>query len=231
LTGNAVDDHQWWVVAQGYVAVDAFLRDHPPAGSKLSFSGSSGKKGTPSSQLVEGFEWPALRGRLSTRELIVAVTPLSGGGSGVRVDAEDVWITPRPASERIPRQVARLEVQLLRRAKRIAGPFTFTSRRQIRRVRALIDGLPAAQSGVQACPEDGGYDVRLTFMSASRRTLAVVNADPQGCEGVQLTLHGRPQPPLTSEGFPGSGRSPRRPLVHQLDRALGLRLTGALGSL
>ena len=51
--------------------------------------------------------------------------------------------------------------------------------------------------------------------------------DPYGCEGVQLTIKGTPQPPLTSAGFPGSGRVHVPPLVTELDRILGVKLAVA----
>ncbi len=224
-----IDEHQWWVVLRSAADVDAFLRAHPPTGARLTLSGSSSQHGGPPTQLVDGFNWPAVRGRLSTRQLIVAIAPLAGGASGVRVDAQTVWITPRPASERIPRRATRLQVQLRHGLQVVAGPFTFTARRRVARVRSLINSLPAAQPGPQSCPNDAGYDVRLTFISSGGATLAVVDADPQGCQGVQLTMGALREPSLTSEAFPGSGRSPRRPLIGQLDAALGLRLSGKIG--
>jgi hypothetical protein len=120
-------------------------------------------------------------------------------------------------------------VELRQGPQVVAGPFTFAARRPVARVRWLINALPAAQPGVQSCPDDAGYDIRLTFMSSGGATLAVVDADPQGCEGVQLTMGAGRAQSLTSEGFPGSGRSPRRPLIGQLDAALGLRLSRQVG--
>jgi hypothetical protein len=229
-TANVVDEHAWWVVALNPTAVDAFVRRHRPAGSHLSFSGSQTAAGTGGlSQLDEGFSWPALRGRLRTRSLLIAIVPLPGGRSGVRVDGQDVWITPRPASERIPAGATRLTVTLRRAGELVAGPYTFATGRRTGRVRALINSLPSSQPGVQSCPADPGYDVRLTFTSSRGVNLAVVDSDPRGCQGVALTLRGRRQHPLTSEAFPGSGRSPRRPLLDQLDRALGLSLSRMLG--
>jgi hypothetical protein len=227
--GNMVDWHQWWVLPRSAADVDAFLRTHPPVGARLTFSAETVPKEEPPSQLVEGFTWPAVRGRLSTRQLLVAVAPLGDGASGVRVDAQAVWITPRAAAEPIPRRATRLEVELRHGPQVVAGPFTFTARRRVARVRSLINSLPAAQPGPQSCPNEAGYDVRLTFISSRAATLALVNADPQGCEGVELTLGDRRRTSLTSEGFPGSGRSPRRPLIGQLDAALGLRLGRKVG--
>ena len=50
-------------------------------------------------------------GRLfGSRELLVQVTKLADGGTGVRVDAQVQWIIPRPVSERIPRGVHEIDV-------------------------------------------------------------------------------------------------------------------------
>ncbi|HEY3725886.1 MAG TPA: hypothetical protein VGL51_01855 [Solirubrobacteraceae bacterium] len=220
--GNAVDDHAWWVVPGGPDTVDVYVRTHYPRGSRPGESGSlttsSGQSG-----LIEGFAWPAVSGELSSRQLVVEMVSLSDGETGVRVDAQDVWITPRPASERIPRSAKRLRVILTRAGQVVAGPFTFTSRRRIDRVAGLINALPGEQPGAFACPADPGYRIRLTFLSGVRQ-LAVATVNPEGCQEVALTLHGRRQRPLTSLPFAGSGLSVAHPLISQLDRALGLRL-------
>lgn len=225
-TGNAVDDHAFWVVPQGADAVDAYVKTHRPSGSR---PGESGSLTTSTGQFgwIEASAWPAVVGKLSSRQVVVEMVSLPQGQTGVRVDAQDLWITPRPASERIPRSARRLRVVLTRDGSIVAGPFTFRSRRRIDHAAGLINALPREQPGTFACPADPGYRIRLTFLSGTRQ-LAVATVDPEGCQDVALTLHRRAQPPLTGVPFAGSGPSNPHPLVDQLDRALGLRLSGKL---
>ncbi len=224
-TPNLVDDHGWWVVPGRPAAVLAFIKQHRPAGSRLDETGS-GNIGP--GYGVAGFSWPARARVLSTRRLVVEVVALSGASTALRADAQAVWMTSRPASERVARAVDRLEVTVVKGTRTTQGPLTFTHSRQLKRVRSLINALPAAQPGVSACPADFAIRVRLAFYSAhSVRPLAVALVDPYGCEGVQLTIKGTPQPPLASAAFPGSGRVHVPPLVTQVDRILGVKLAVA----
>ena len=221
-TQNVVDDHGWWVISARPAAVLAFIRSHPPAGSKLverqSGDASQGF-------ILDEYSWPARAKVLSSRQLVVEVVSLAGGSTALRADAFVVWMKPRPASERIPGGVAELQVTVINGKRPTQGPFTFALSSQLNRVRSVIDALPAAQPGVALCPADFAIRVRLAFYSAhSARPLAVARVDPDGCEGVQLTVNRRSQPPLSSAAFPGSGRVHAPPLVNQLDRILGVKL-------
>lgn len=147
----------------------------------------------------------------------------------MRADAEVVWITPRPASERIPAGVTRLVASVIRAKRIVDGPFIFTAHGPVHKVKALIDSLSATQPGVFACPEDFGIRVRLAFYGVVSKPLAVALVDPGGCGDVELTIAGRRQPPLTSSAFPGSGRAGLPSLVSQIDAALGIQLHGVDG--
>jgi hypothetical protein len=131
-----------------------------------------------------------------------------------------VWITPRPASERIPAGSRRLVLTTTRFGHIVQGPLTITSRGPIRRAVRLLNALPASQPGVFSCPADMGSQIRLTlYRGASGPPLAVAVVDPSGCGLVGLTIHGRRQSPLAG-GFT---------LARRLSHALGIRLdTGAM---
>lgn len=212
-TPNLIDDHRWWVVPGDPAAVLVFIRQHPPAGSTL-FQSGSGNIGP--GFAVLGYAWPARPGVLSSRWLVVETVSLPGGSTGLRADAQDVWIKPRPRSERIPSGVDRLAVSVVSGRRVIQGTLRVMAARRVRRVVALINGLELAQPGVESCPVDLGVDVRLAFYRRrAAQPVAVALVDASGCEGVTLTIRNRRQPPLTSEGFP---------LISQLDAALGMRL-------
>lgn len=225
-TANLVDDHAWWVVPGTPGAVLSFIRRHPPAGSRLVQSGSGDI--APGYRVV-AYGWPARVHVLSTRWLVLQVVSLRDGSTALCADAAVVWITPRPTSERIPAAVARVKVSVISAKRVVQGPFTISAVGRVRRARSVIDGLPASQPGAASCPEDFGIRVRLAFYRrGGQEPVAVALVDRAGCEGVSLTIAGRPRHPLTSLAFPGSGRRVRPSLVHQLEAALGLRLnTGA----
>jgi hypothetical protein len=84
-------------------------------------------------------------------------------------------------------------------------------------------GLPLAQPGSTSCPAERS-PARLAFYRGKTRE-AVALVDVGGCEDVALRLRGRREPPLTGAAFPGSGRAGKPPLVRQLERALGFRLS------
>lgn len=193
-TRNAVGRHAWWRVPGDPAAVLAYVAAHPPAGSRAVITGPG----------VEGFAWRPRRGVLSTRWLIVHAVALAGGATGVRADAEVVWITPRPRSERIPAGERRLRVTAVGREAVI------TTRHRIDRAAWLLNRLPLAQPGAVNCPLNLGIRIRLAFRPA--RAVAVVETG--GCGYVTLILRGRRRPPLTG------GRG----LVRPLARALHLRL-------
>jgi hypothetical protein len=221
-TPNFVDRHAWWTAPGSANALMSYINSHRPAGASLVSSGT-GQLGR--AVVFETFGWPATDGRLSSRWLVLEALGLPGHRTGLRADAEDVWITPRPASERIPSRSTSLVVSVRRGGKVLNGPFTFIGSMRIGSATALINSLPAFQPGGYSCPSDSGVDVRLVFgLAGVSQPLAVADVDPQGCGGVGLRVRGRARPPLASDGFPGSGRSVTLSLVQQLGTTLGLPL-------
>ena len=161
-------------------------------------------------------------GVIGTRQLVIVVVRLGAHSTGLRVDAQDIWISPRPASERIPAGTTRLRLVVTRGTKVRQGPLTFVSPSKLQRVTALLNELPAAQPGVVACPNDPGVRVTLRFFAGQAGSpLAVAVVNPGGCGGVQLTLGGKRQPALAGGPIPGE---PRASLVQALGSDLGVKL-------
>ncbi len=217
-TPNVVDDRAWWVLAESPAAVLKYIAAHPPPGGRAVMSGATGGAGKPT-VTATGFTWPPVRGKLSMRWLVIEVVGLADGSTGLRADSQVVWITPRPASERIPPGATRLVLTTTRFGKIIQGPLTVASRPAVRKVVALLNALPAWQPGAMSCPADFGTTIRLDiYHSPTARPLASAKIDPSGCGDVMLTLGGRRRHPL------GGGVA----LTRRLSRALGVRLvTGA----
>jgi hypothetical protein len=215
-TPNVVDSHAWWVLPGVRSEVLAYIRVHPPAGTTIAFSGSAATRGRTMSESL-AFAWPPIAGVLGMRWLVITVVQLPGGQTGLRADAQVVWITPRPISEAIPggAQLLRISVHSVIAANQPRQrPLRFTSAHKIAQVIALLNSLPAAQPGVTSCPADFGISVRLAFYPAPRASpSAVAEIDPQGCGGVRLTLDGRPQPGLSGEPPPVPGQPPKGSLI------------------
>jgi hypothetical protein len=218
-TPNLVDAHAWWVLSESPASVLQYVEDHPPPGAQPSLARTISGGGKPSLTGV-GFAWPALPGRLSGRSLLVEVVRLANGSTGLRADGQAVWITPRPASERIPAGARRLVLSTWRAGRRVQGPRTVTAAAPIRRVVRLLNGLPAEQPGAYSCPADFGSQIRLIFYGGAGPTpLAAAHVDPGGCGLVSLTIRGRSQPALAGGGLT---------LVRRLSHALGFKIDAGI---
>lgn len=226
-TPNVVEAHAWWTVPGSRAEVMAYVRGHPPNGSALISLGSGGIRGATTFESVT-FAWPAVAGVLSTRWLVLTATQLPQGSTGLRVDSQVVWVTPRPASEWIPAGARHLKVSVTSSLKGNLAPqrpFSVASAQRIERVVALLNSLPAAQPGVRSCPDDPGIRVRLAFNQPDTASpSAVATIDPYGCGGVQLTIGGRPRASLESEALPGTSTTREPSLILRIDRVLGVKL-------
>jgi hypothetical protein len=72
-------------------------------------------------------------------------------------------------------------------------PATITDPATIKRLTALIDGLPVFPAGAyESCPFDAGAQLVLTFSAArAGPALAVATVKLEGCQGVELTVRGQ----------------------------------------
>jgi hypothetical protein len=224
-TPNLVDDHGWWRVAESPSAVLDYIYVHVPRGSRQFLTGE-GDLGPEYGEV--GFQWPAISGVLNTRWLIIDAVRLANGSTALRADAEVVWVTPRPAWERIAPGARRLVVTVRRGVQILEEPSIIVAGRAIRRTVDLLNQLPAAQPGTFACPDDPGTRIQLAFYAnggTAPQATAVI--DPGGCGTVELTLRGRPEPPLASGPLPGQRANAS--LIGLLDSTLGIRLDTGTG--
>ena len=224
-TPNLVDDYAWWIVPGVPRDVLAFVRSHVPAGARrvehgIGLSGP----GVPVNE-TETFELPGVVAGISGGgpSIVLHAVQLPGESTGLRADAQAVWITPRPSSEVIPAGARPLAVSVLtlshhsppRQHERTPRSFTVTSSKRIDEIAALVNALPVTQPGILKCPADFGTRVKLVFYAHRHsRPLAVIEIDPQGCGEVALTIGGVVQPSLQEGPM----------LVDQLERVLRRRL-------
>src|SRR4029077_3708090 len=101
-TPNLIDDHSWWIVPRSPQQVLSYVAAHRPAGSKPALSATGGNM-YPAGTAAVGYRLRPVPNVLGTRWLVVTVTPLGHNQTGVRADAQVIWITPRPPSEKVPK--------------------------------------------------------------------------------------------------------------------------------
>jgi len=156
-----------------------------------------------------GFELPS-EGPIVTRELDVAVARAGDGQTGIRVDAWVAWLPPRSVGSLIPAAASTVTIaessdgdltgSAGHVARRLPAPVTITDQATVRRLAALIDGLPLSTIPPDApCPFSLAPFLSLTFRArAGGPVVAIVQTD-QPCGEVTLTVGGGQQPALQNE--------------------------------
>ena len=197
-SGDLVDLHRWWVVPEQPEAVNEFHPVTHPAESHLDLHGTSGFAGAITSWVV-GYQWEAEPDVLASRSLLVEVVALPGGQSGVRADAQDIWLAPSPPADFVPASARLLEVEVTISgqepvlAKRTADSQTVAA------VRAMIDRMPLNPGGV-CYGKPGGRGAQATFTFRAARgdpplAVASVTADVEAeegpCQALTLSLSAR----------------------------------------
>lgn len=82
-------------------------------------------------------------------------------------------------------------------SKKPPKPTAITDPAKVRKLVALINGLSPPLPGIRNCPADFGDGLTLTFRASPHGPpLAVATAELSGCQGVGLTIGGKPQPGL-----------------------------------
>jgi hypothetical protein len=201
-TPKLIDRPAWWSVPGSPQAVLESIKHQPPKGSHLFGESSDIQLGIGEVSHSVEFRWPSVAGVLSSRSLLLTLVGESGGRTGLRGDAQVVWVVPRPASERIPAGARVLEVDYTKGGKP-PREFTVLNRRAVRRIAALIDALPIVQpTDPHSCPamQANPRTVSLTFRAApTGRPLAeATQAEPPGaCAAMSLEIYGERRPELT----------------------------------
>ena len=100
-----------------------------------------------------GFTLPPVRGVIFSRTLLLNVVALRGGGSGIRVDAQDIWLEPRPVSERVPAGVGEIDITSALPGKPPTVSRHVTAPSDVRTIVGWIDRMQIVQPfGAMSCP-------------------------------------------------------------------------------
>jgi hypothetical protein len=153
-----------------------------------------------------GFEL-APEGALVTRELVVEVASAGDGQTGLRVDAWVAWQPPRSAASQIPSAAETVTIAESSdggptgpTTGRLPAPVTITDPVTVRRLAALIDGLPLSTIPPDApCPFSLAPFLSLTFRARTGEPAVAIVQTDQPCGEVTLTVRGGQQPALQNE--------------------------------
>jgi hypothetical protein len=171
------------------------------------------------------YSWPPLAGVLGLRELQVWVTSLPGHVTGVLAQAESDWIVPRPAGEQIPKGVREVRITSAKLHGRTTVSLTVTNPVEVRRIVALLDGMPIVQPAAYSCPAMLINGARVMTFKFGARLAGPVLAQatytdypplsaPSGpCSPVEFAIRGRSQDALIGGDF-----------VKQVERIVGASL-------
>lgn len=180
---------RYWTVPGGLGGANAYIYDHPPAGSRLVFEQGAAGIAPPASAWQEGRSFPAVRGRVTSEMLEINTAPAANGTTAIRADAIVLW---RPTWEQIPASARAARVRLDGYAQ---GTVTGTA---LARLRALVRTQPVVGPGAYACPAGfPGQAIAVTFMDARGRTLAHIASDSaDGCRWLSVSVGARRGPSL-----------------------------------
>jgi len=217
--GELVDRHRLWRADEPLRSVVAFVETHPPRGAQRqgSGSGSSGGPGVPDNKTFV-FSLPGRPGRISSRWLDVTLVALPDGSTGVRADAQDVWIVTRPPSGVVPLGVREIDVGSAGTSHRVTRP------RAVATIVRWFDALPIVQpGGAFHCPAlVYGPVVQMSFRDAAGALLARARMPMRfrnesllstSCTAIQFSVGDRKETPLVGGRF-----------FLRVERLLGIRL-------
>jgi hypothetical protein len=184
-----VDAVEYWRVSGAATALQAWEKEH----ISRSFSRQDVIVGPPDWNTV--YTLPAVPG-LPEREMNAQFYDAGGGMTVIMADAMVTWQPPRPASEVIPASVAAVTIaQPGQAGPGSPAPITVTSAPVVRRLVALVNGLPVATVSDDVPCSLGPDLLTLTFRAAVGGP-AVAVAAPGGCGALTLRLNDRDEPAL-----------------------------------
>ena len=183
------DAVRYWRVRGEPTALLAWEKAH----ISRSFSRQDVLTGSPSWNTV--YSLPAVPGVLPMREMNVQVYDVGGGMTVIMAEAMVSWQPPRPAMEVIPVSVTVVTIAASGPWLGNPAPVTITSVPVVRRLAALVSGLPVSTVGKDVpCPMGTGFT--LTFRAAASGPTVAVADGPAECGVVHLSLNGTGEPDL-----------------------------------
>ena len=204
LWGGAADQldlHQIYELRQPMDAVAAVLTAQAPAGMSQTGTGEGAGLSGVLSMEVSYTPRPVPAG-IYMAQLVLTVVPAGSGRSMVRADAQVIWFPPRTAAEHIdPSRYHVLAITVTIYGRRLHTMHkVVTSQAVITQLAEALNRSPVRPVQTISCPLVFA-NYRLAFaVSRQARPVVVVVATRWPCEGVQIRVGGRLQPPLEDAG-------------------------------
>jgi hypothetical protein len=199
---NQISQFEFWRVPGDPSDVIAWVKAHPPPGTRIAGEGRASNRDGPTTWSV-AFERRPVADVMVGRQLAVTVAKAAGGGTALRADGFATWLLVRSASERIPAGAEAVQVTITGHFSTAVTRFAIRNERQIALVTRMLNRLPLTQPGFRTCPLDRGIHAFLTFRGSGGATIARADATLGGCAEVALTIGGATQPTLDGYGLLG----------------------------
>jgi len=203
-----VDRVQYWQVPGTPRGVLAWEKRHLPSALAASGSGLGyGSRGGITFLWEADYDLPEVpaqaspSGQIYERRMTISAVSAGSGLTDIAVHVSVDWIGPRPAAEVVPPAAHAVTIAVTPGNPHITppAPVTVTDPAKVRRIVALVDGLPLSPPGVWSCPAGSDATFALTFRAKpGAPALAVAEPDLDGCGWVSFTIAGQRQPSLGS---------------------------------
>ena len=118
------------------------------------------------------FDLPPVPGVLPVREMVIEVTSLAGGQTGIRVDAHVGWQPVRTAAQQVPATAKAVTITVVSESRpvtHVPGPVTITDPAKVAGLAALVNALPISPFNGNvaiSCPAAIDVSLRLTFRAS-----------------------------------------------------------------
>jgi hypothetical protein len=191
---DAIDLHLQYQVRASAGSVQQYLARHVPPGMRPDGNGEAGQSGITQASYAS-YVPDKLPPGIAAAELATTVAP-APAGSLLRVDAQVTWYPPRSPAEEI--RAARYREVTVTVPPPLGGlthpaTRTFTSRKVVMRLAALLNGLPAMPPYTGSCPAVAPSSLLLTPRAGHTAKIIVTLT---GCSGDAVRVGGQAQPAL-----------------------------------
>jgi hypothetical protein len=204
-SGSLVDLHRLWRVHEPLAATLAFVEAHAPRGASREGPTSAGGPGVPANQILT-YTLRPLAGRVSLRRLSLVLVSLRRGWTGVRADAQAIWVVARPSSEALPSGVQQIGIVVGYPNQPPKVSLHVQNAAKVAQIVDWLDGLEVVQPGMFSCPMimTGTAAVTFSFRAADGTLLAQARTRAEGtratsCNPIALSIGGQAEKPLVGD--------------------------------
>ncbi len=197
---RVADAHQYWSLEGDPQTIFGQIKAHPPAGARISASGTGSVNGIAQSWDVT-FSFPAVPGRIVERGIGIELSAGRSGGTAIRADGYAVWEIPRAPSEVIPAGAHTVAISIDRENGQGFSVGAVNAPQDVARLGSFVDSRPVTQGFAHSCPELGPstrvLDLRFERTDAGP---PLARAVEDACGGLTFSIRGHRQRPLDELG-------------------------------